>query len=69
MSRNQPDPRDQGPRIDVNDYFELRSWAKRYGVTPGDVRRAVARVGNRAEDVEAHLAVFAHSTSHASLDE
>ena len=69
MFSNQPDPRDHGSRIDVNDYFDLRSWAKRYGVTPGEVRRAVARVGDRAEDVEAHLAAFAHSTSQASLDE
>ena len=69
MLRNQPDPRDPGPRIDVNDYFELRSWAKRYGVTPGEIRRAVARVGDRAEDVEAHLAAFVHSTSEASLGE
>ena len=66
MSMNQPDPRDQGPRIDVNDYFDLRSWAKRYGVTAGEVRRAIARVGNRPKDVEAHLGVR-HSTSEADL--
>ncbi len=69
MLSNQPDPRDQAPRIDVNDYFELRSWAKRYGVTPGEVRRAVARVGDRAEDVEADLAAFTRSTSDSGLDE
>jgi hypothetical protein len=48
------------------DYFELRSWAKRYGVTAGDVRRAVARVGDQPEDVEAFLQ-FEHSRSEASL--
>ena len=43
------------PRIDVNDYFELRSWAKRFGVTAGDVRRAVTRVGDAPKDVETYL--------------
>ena len=42
-------------RIDVNDYFELRSWAKRFGVTAGEVRRAVSAVGDRAADVETRL--------------
>ncbi|MFL6696160.1 MAG: DUF3606 domain-containing protein [Vitreoscilla sp.] len=69
MFSNQSPLREPAPRIDVKDYFDLRSWAKRYGVTPGDVRRAVACVGDRAEDVEAHLAVFAHSTSEASVGE
>jgi hypothetical protein len=53
---NHSDLRDEGPRIDLADYFDLRSWAKRFGVTPGDVRRAVAKVGNRARDVENYLA-------------
>ena len=64
MTSNQTDLRDEGPRIDVADYFDLRSWAKRYGVTAGDVRRAVAKVGNRAGDVETYLA-FEHSMSAA----
>ncbi len=66
MLSNQTDLRDDGPRIDVADYFELRSWAKRYGVTAGEVRRAVNKVGNRAKDVETYLA-FEHSMSEASL--
>ena len=49
------DVREHRPRIDVNDYFELRSWAKRFGVTAGDVRRAVARVGDHPADVESWL--------------
>ena len=53
---NQTDRCDDGPRIDVNDYFDLRSWAKRFGVTAGEVRRAVSRVGDRPQDVEAYLA-------------
>ena len=56
MISNQSDLRDDGPRIDLADYFELRSWAKRFGVTAGEVRRAVAKVGNRARDVENYLA-------------
>ena len=43
------------PRIDVDDYFDLRSWAKRFGVTANDVRRAVARVGDHPWDVEQYL--------------
>ena len=52
------------PRIDVNDYFELRSWAKRFGVTAGDVRRAVTRVGDAPKDVETYLE-FERSSAHA----
>ena len=55
MIGNPVDPRAIGPHIDVKDYFELRSWAKRFGVTPGDVRRAVSRVGAVPKDVESYL--------------
>jgi hypothetical protein len=44
-----------GARIAVEDYFDLRAWAKEFGVTPGDVRRAVSIVGNAAADVEAYF--------------
>jgi hypothetical protein len=66
MISNQTDLRDDGPRIDLSDYFELRSWAKRFGVTAGEVRRAVGKVGNRAKDVEIYLA-FERSLSQAGL--
>ena len=66
MISNQTDLRDDGPRIDLSDYFELRSWAKRFGVTAGEVRRAVAKVGNRAKDVEIYLA-FERSLSEGDL--
>ena len=66
MSSNQTDLRDDEPRIDMSDYFELRSWAKRFGVPAGEVRRAVAKVGNRAKDVELYLA-FERSLSEGSL--
>jgi hypothetical protein len=55
MIANEIDRRADQPRIDVNDYFELRSWAKRFGVTAGDVRRAVTRVGDVPKDVQTYL--------------
>lgn len=42
-------------RINVNEDYELRDWAKKFGVTPEQLRQAVARVGDRAEAVERHL--------------
>ena len=55
MITHQADPRVHRPCVDVQDYFELRSWAKRFGVTAGEVRRAVARVGDVPKDVESYL--------------
>jgi len=46
---------EDGARIFVEDYFDLRAWAKEFDTTAGDVRRAVRAVGNRAADVEAYL--------------
>ena len=66
MISSETDLRDDEPRIDVADYFELRSWAKRFGVTAGEVRRAVAKVGNRAKDVETYLA-FERAMSEGGL--
>ena len=42
-------------RINVNEAYELRDWAAKYGVTHEQLREAVARVGDRAEDVEKFL--------------
>jgi hypothetical protein len=55
MNTNEVDPCTLRPTIDVQDYFELRGWAKRFGVTAGDVRRAVKRVGDSPKDVESYL--------------
>ena len=55
MISDEIDLRAHRPRIDVNDYFDLRGWAKRFGVTAGEVRRAVTRVGDRPKDVETYL--------------
>lgn len=42
-------------RINVNQDYELRDWAKKYQVGPDELKKAVAKVGDRAKDVEAHL--------------
>lgn len=42
-------------RIDVNQDHELRDWSKKFGVTPEQLKQAVAAVGNEAAKVEAHL--------------
>jgi hypothetical protein len=45
--RGAPDDR----RIDVNDPDEIRHWSKSLGVTPEQLKDAVARVGTAAEKV------------------
>lgn len=42
-------------RISVSEDYEVRDWAKKFGVTPEQLKAAVAAVGNQASDVEAHL--------------
>jgi hypothetical protein len=42
-------------RINVNQDYELRDWSKKLGVSPDELKKAVASVGDRAKDVEAHL--------------
>jgi hypothetical protein len=42
-------------RINVNEDYELRDWAKKYGVTPEQVKAAVSKVGVMAADVEKEL--------------
>lgn len=42
-------------RINVNEDYELRDWSKKFGVTPDELKKAVADVGDRAEKVEEHL--------------
>ena len=41
----------------MNEDYELRDWAKKFGVTPQQLKEAVQAVGNRAVDVEKHLKV------------
>ncbi|WP_431288798.1 DUF3606 domain-containing protein [Roseateles chitinivorans] len=42
-------------RINVHEPYELRDWSAKFGVTPEELRAAVAAVGTSASDVEAHL--------------
>lgn len=42
-------------RISLSEAYEVRDWAKKFGVTEEALRAAVARVGDRARDVEREL--------------
>ena len=42
-------------RISLSQDYEVRDWAKKFGVTEAALRTAVERVGDRAEDVEREL--------------
>lgn len=42
-------------RISLGEDYEVRDWAKKFGVTPQELRDAVAAVGDQAAAVEAHL--------------
>ena len=42
-------------RINVNQDYEVRDWAKKFGVSPDELKKAVQAVGDRADEVEAHL--------------
>ena len=42
-------------RIDVGQEHELRAWSKKFGVTPDELKKAVASVGTQADKVEAKL--------------
>jgi hypothetical protein len=42
-------------RINVNEEYELRDWSRSLGVSPEELKRAVAQVGDRADAVRQHL--------------
>lgn len=42
-------------RISLSEDYEVQDWSKKFGVTPQELRAAVAAVGNQAAAVEAHL--------------
>ena len=44
-----------GPRIDVNQDWEVHDWAHKLGVSEEESRAAVKAVGDKAVDVERHL--------------
>ena len=41
--------------ISLSEDYEVRDWSKKFGVTPEELRKAVAAVGNEAVKVEAYL--------------
>jgi len=42
-------------RINLGEDYEVRDWAKKFGVSADELREAVASAGTWADDVEAHL--------------
>jgi hypothetical protein len=42
-------------RINVNEDYELRDWAKKFGVTKDQLKEAVRAAGDDAAKVELHL--------------
>jgi hypothetical protein len=42
-------------RISLSEDYEVRDWAKKFGVTPDELKAAVKAVGSEAAAVEAHL--------------
>jgi hypothetical protein len=41
--------------ISLDEDYEVRDWSKKFGVTPDELKKAVAAVGNEAVKVEAFL--------------
>lgn len=42
-------------RISLSEDYEVRDWAKKFGVTADELKAAVKAAGNDAKAVEAHL--------------
>jgi hypothetical protein len=42
-------------RINTSEAYEIRDWAKKFGVEEDMIRTAVVQVGNMASDVERYL--------------
>jgi len=55
--KSQPGGQDR-TRINVNEPYELRDWAQKFGVSTEKVRAAVKAVGTSATAVEKHLKVL-----------
>lgn len=50
-------------RINVHQDYEVRDWAQKFGVTPDELKRAVAKAGDVAADVERELRTGAGRSS------
>lgn len=44
-------------RISLQEDYEVRDWARKFGVTEARLREAVAKVGDDADDVKRELEV------------
>jgi hypothetical protein len=42
-------------RINLKEDYEVRDWAKKFGVSEEELWQAVAKVGDRADAVRQHL--------------
>jgi hypothetical protein len=42
-------------RINLNEYYEVQDWSKKFNVSENELRDAVKKVGNKAADVEEYL--------------
>ena len=42
-------------RINIHEDYELRDWSEKFGVSHDELKRAVAKVGVMAKDVEREL--------------
>lgn len=42
-------------RINLDEDYEVQDWSKKFGVTPDELRKAVAAVGSQADKVREHL--------------
>jgi hypothetical protein len=52
--RNKPGGQDR-QRINVNEDYELRDWAKSLNTTPERIKKAVQAVGDRADKVRQYI--------------
>ena len=52
-------PQKRGPqdrnKINLNEEYEVQYWSKKFGVTPEQLREAVAKVGTSVAAVETEL--------------
>lgn len=42
-------------RININEDYDVRYWASKFGVTAESLKQAVGTAGTWADDVQAHL--------------
>jgi len=59
----------QPDRIDVNDEQALQEWARKLDCTAMQLRDAVAKVGDKATDVEMHLKGTRSTTNDDRIEE